>query len=131
MTVPGLAVRALDELPARREAGVDWLTVRHAFGIRAFGINAWRGARGAEVIERHDEDEHEELYVVVRGAARFEVGGETVEAPAGTFVFVQDPVLERVATALEADTVVLSVGGPPGRAFEVSDWERRELALDR
>ena len=37
---------------------------------------------------------NEELYVVLRGRARFEIDGETVDAPAGTLVFCapEDPL---------------------------------------
>jgi mannose-6-phosphate isomerase-like protein (cupin superfamily) len=126
---------AIDDVPARHDddTGADWLPLRATLGVRAFGVNAWRAAQaGVEVIERHsernaDSQNHEELYVVVRGRARFEVAGETVDAPAGSAVFVHDPAAERRAVAEEDGTLVLSVGAEPGAAFEVSGWERREL----
>jgi mannose-6-phosphate isomerase-like protein (cupin superfamily) len=101
--------------------------------VRAFGVNAWRApAAGVEVIERHDErdpdgQEHEELYVVVRGHARFEIAGETVDAPAGTAVFIPDPHAERRAVAEEQGTLILTIGAEPGT---VSAWERRNLTTD-
>ena len=58
--------------------------MRHHLGITAFGTNAYVGrSAGDLVIEDHDEDEHEELYVVLSGAATFTVDGETFDAPAG------------------------------------------------
>jgi tetratricopeptide (TPR) repeat protein len=51
------------------------------------------------------------------------VDGETVDAPAGTIVFIAEPTLVRVAIAEEEGTVVLAVGGEPGRAYAVSPWE--------
>jgi mannose-6-phosphate isomerase-like protein (cupin superfamily) len=141
MVVPMSAYRtiALDDIPPRPDAdtGADWLPLRDALGVRAFGVNAWRApAAGVEVIERHnernpDDQEHEELYVVVRGRARFEIGGETLDAPAGTAVFIPDPGAERRAVAEEAGTLILTVGAEPGTAFEVSGWERRELTTGR
>jgi hypothetical protein len=118
------------------EDGVEWKAVRHHFGIRAFGVNAWIGHEaGAELIEDHDElpsDEdtagHEELYVVLAGRARFTVGAEEVDAATGTFVHVGDPATRRRAVALEAGTTVLAIGASPGRAFDVSPWERRYVA---
>jgi hypothetical protein len=125
--------------------GLEWHPVRHHLGIRAFGSNAYVGrAVGDLVIEPHregrpeegppgqgrrrdaggEDSPHEELYVVLHGAARFEVDGEPVEAPQGTLVFVTPPS-HRVATALEPQTTVLVVGGTPGEAFAVSEWERR------
>jgi hypothetical protein len=126
-------VLAVEDVPARPDAdGREWLPLRDALGVGAFGVNAWRAAHaGAEVIERHDEDDdqrHEELYLVLRGTVRFEVAGETIDAPAGTALLVSDPAAERRGVAHEAGALVLTVGAPVGRAFAVSDWERRELA---
>jgi tetratricopeptide (TPR) repeat protein len=102
--------------------------VRLHFGINSFGINAYSARAGERVIEEHDElghgaGRHEELYFVATGHAAFELGGEEVDAPAGTVVFVRDPAVRRGAVAKEADTTVLVVGGVPGRAFEPSPWE--------
>ncbi len=105
--------------------GLEWHPVRHHLGIRAFGTNGYVGhAAGDLVIEPHDEDEHEELYVVLHGAARFTVDGEAFDAPAGTLVLVTPPS-HREAHALEPGTTILVVGGTPGQAFEVSEWEER------
>jgi tetratricopeptide (TPR) repeat protein len=102
--------------------------VRLHFGINSFGINAYSARAGERVIEEHDElghgaGRHEELYFVATGHATFELGGEEVDAPAGTAVFVRDPAVRRGAAAKEAETTVLVVGGAPGRAFEPSPWE--------
>ncbi len=99
--------------------------VRQHFDIQAFGINAWRGAEAGDlVIDDHDEvvEGHEELYLVLHGRATFTVAGEEFDAPSGTLVAVP-PELQRSAVAAERDTVVLTVGGEPGRAFSPSAWE--------
>jgi len=70
---------------------------------------------------------HEELFFVATGRASIRVGGGTVEAPAGTFVYVRDPEVLRGATALEPGTTLVAIGGEPGRAFEVSQWEQQYL----
>jgi hypothetical protein len=123
------AVR-LDELDAvPLPEGLVWRPVRRRLGIRAFGINAYTSeGPGRHVVEEHDEagsgaGGHEEVYVVVRGRATFTIGGEALDAPAGTIVFIRDPALKRLAIAEEEGTFVLAVGGEPGRAFEVSPWE--------
>lgn len=99
--------------------------MRSHFGIRAFGTNAYTAAEaGQDLVEEHTEDPasaHEELYFVARGLASFALDGETFEAPAGTYVYVRDPGVERSAVALEPETTVLSFGGPP--TFEPSSWE--------
>lgn len=103
--------------------------VRQHFDIGAFGVNAFSSRQpGSEIIAAHDErsggaDEHEELYLVLRGHARFTVDGEEVDAPEGTFVFVREPAARRSAVAIAPETTVLVVGGPRGKPFRVAAWE--------
>ncbi len=59
----------------------------------------------------------------------FRVDEETVEAPAGTFVYIADPAARRSAVAGATGDTVLAIGAPAGAPFEVSAWERRELNL--
>ena len=123
-------VTHVDEVPAVAAPveGLTWHPIRHTLDITSFGTNAYRAAAAGDlVVEPHDEDEFEELYVVVRGAARFEVDGESIDAPAGALVFVTPPS-RRVARATAPGTTVLAVGAVPGRAFAVSGWEERWLA---
>ena len=68
--------------------------MRHHFGITSFGINAWTGHEaGDRIINEHDESDDEdlieELYLVQRGRATFELDGEPVDAPACTFLYVR------------------------------------------
>ena len=116
----------VDELDSIPVAGVVWHPVRRRLGIRAFGMNAYSAeAVGKQIVEEHDESSlgHQEVYVVVRGRVSFTVGGEPLEAPAGTIVFISDPRLKRVAVAETEDALVLAVGNAAGRAYEPSPWE--------
>ena len=118
----------LDEIAA--EQWPYWAPIRHHFDIRTFGINAWRGADGDEVIKRHTESESEapELYAVMSGHATFTIGEDEVDAPAGTLVFVRDANLERVAVAKEDGTVVLSIGAAAeGQAYAPAGWDTSYL----
>jgi hypothetical protein len=124
----------LDDLPPRPGAGTghQWLALRAALDVTAFGLNAYRAPEaGVEVIEAHDEADgdggQQELYVVVSGRATFTLDGTDHDAPAGTLVFLPDPKVRRVAIAQEPGTTVLAVGGDPG-AFTPSEWEGRWLA---
>jgi tetratricopeptide (TPR) repeat protein len=113
------AAARLDDLFDGRRA-----PIRRHFGIRAFGVNAWRGgAPGDLVIDDHAEEVegHEELYVVLRGRATFTVAGDELDAPPGTLLFVP-PEARRTAIAAEPDTVVLALGAEPGKAFSASGW---------
>ena len=98
--------------------------MRHHFGISSFGINAWTGREaGDRIINEHDEEgENEELYFVQNGRARFELDGEGVDAPAGTFVFAR-PGVKRTAFAEAPETTILAVGATPGRVYEPEGWE--------
>lgn len=98
--------------------------VRHHFGITAFGVNAWTAkAAGDRLINEHEEDPGgEELYIVIRGRAVFELDGERREAPEGTFVFAA-PNVKRTAFAEEAGTTVVAVGATVGKPYEPVGWE--------
>jgi len=61
--------------------------------------------------------------VVLRGRARFTVGEDEHELGPGQLVFLRDPSLRRGAVGLDADTIVLALGGKPGEAHQVSAWE--------
>jgi hypothetical protein len=102
-----------------------WKPVRRSLGITAFGINAYTAAHaGDEVVEDHTEEQlgHEEIYFVHTGHAVFTVDGEEIDAPAGTMVYLDDPLRRRHAVAKEAGTTVIAIGGVPGK-HEPSPWE--------
>ena len=128
---------ALDEIPRAADPcdpSLDWRPVRDHLGISAFGVNAFLGAQPSDrVVELHAEDGDpgpEELYVVVRGAARFVVDGAEHDVPAGSVVLVAAGIT-REAFATQPGTAVLVVGATPGEAFVPSEWEIRQLARGR
>jgi hypothetical protein len=129
--VAGYRVVRLDDVEALPGPGtLTWRPVRATLGLRAFGTNAYTAEEaGVDVVEPHTEDEHEEIYFVFRGRARFTLDGESFEADAGTYVFIADPKVHRHAVALEAGTTIMSFGGPPD--FEPSAWEERFMAWGR
>jgi tetratricopeptide (TPR) repeat protein len=133
----GYVFAKLDELepapltaPGATDEGRRRYDVRRRYGITAFGVQAYRAPDGVDVIREHDETllgeaGQQELYIVLDGAATFEIDGETVEAPAGSLVHVQ-PTAKRKATATEDGTTILVVGGTPGQAYEPSPEEAGE-----
>jgi tetratricopeptide (TPR) repeat protein len=124
MTYALVSLDELERIPVAH--GLEWRPIRRRLGVRGFGVNAYTAASvGDWVVEEHTEESlgHEEVYLVVRGRARFTLDGEDVDAPTGTAVFVAEPKVKRVAVAEEEGTTVLAVGGPPGQAFEPSAWE--------
>jgi tetratricopeptide (TPR) repeat protein len=120
------AVAQLDEIDEIDDGRCPWRPVRHHFGITAFGVNAWTARdAGDRIINEHDEsepDSNEELYLVLRGRALFELDGEQVAAPAGTLVFAR-PGVKRTAVAEEPGTTIIALGGTPGQAYEPQGWE--------
>ncbi len=104
------------------------LNIRRHFGIEGFGVRANRAVGDGHVVGEHDEvglgaSNQEELYLVVSGAATFNVDGERVDAPAGTLVFVRNPAAKRSAVAKEEGTTVLAIGGTPGEPYRLSVGE--------
>jgi mannose-6-phosphate isomerase-like protein (cupin superfamily) len=116
-------VARLEEIEEIDDGREPLRAVRHHFGITSFGVNAWMATEARDrILNEHDEEEDEELYLVHTGRARFELDGEQVDAPAGTFVFVP-PGVRRTAFAEEPGTTILAIGGVPGMAYEPGGWE--------
>jgi hypothetical protein len=108
-------VARLDDLERRGR----FIPVREALGIHSFGINAIKQGDDGTLINEHDEvGGQEEVYVVLDGTATFEIDGETIEAPAGTFISCE-PEARRKATG---DATVLALGGTVGEAYQAMDW---------
>jgi hypothetical protein len=134
----GHVVADVDEIEEASDGRCPWRPVRHRFGITAFGVSTWTGRNvGDRILNQDDEltrepghlraerladDANEDLYLVHVGRARFELDGEPVDAPAGTFVFVP-PGVRRTAFAEEPGTTIVAVGGVPGKAYEPVGWE--------
>jgi hypothetical protein len=121
----------IDELAATPSEGAStadrWIPLRAELGLSAFGLSAYVGDAGDVVVPRHQETGagaggHEEVYVVTRGRAAFMLEGKTVDAPAGTCVFVE-PGEPREAHAAETGTIVVAIGAPRGEAYRIAPWE--------
>jgi tetratricopeptide (TPR) repeat protein len=121
----GYRVARLEEIDELDDGRIPWRPIRHHLGIMAFGANAWTGkAAGDRIINEHDESDfgEEELYIVFQGRATFELDGEQVDAPTGTFVAVP-PGVNRTAFAVEAGTTIVAVGAVPGKPYAGAGWE--------
>ena len=126
MQMDAYAVAHVDEIGEIDDGRAPMRAVRHQLGITAFGVNAWTSrAAGDRIINEHDEDEpdaQQELYLVLRGRASFEVDGDQFDAPAGTFVFVR-PGVKRTAFGDEPGTTIVVIGGVAGKPYEPGGWE--------
>jgi hypothetical protein len=120
------AVAHMEEIDEFTDGHCLCRPVRHHLGISAFGATVWTArSSGDTIIEEHDEGDptsDQELFLVLRGHAVFELEGDRVDAPAGTFVFAP-PGMKRRALAEEAGTAILLVEGTPGEAYQARGWE--------
>jgi tetratricopeptide (TPR) repeat protein len=120
------AVAHLDDIDEFADGRCHYRPIRHHLGILAFGVNAWTGhAAGDPVIDERDKDDptrDEELFLVLRGHALFELDGDRVDAPAGTLVRAR-PRMRRTAIAREPGTTIVAVEGTPGKGYEARGWE--------
>ena len=123
----GYAVAQIDDIDEITDGRSPYRPVRFHFGITAFGVNAFTAHEvGDRLINEHDEsqehDLQEELYLVQRGRATFELDGERLDAPAGTLVYAR-PDVKRTAFAEEPGTTIVALGGVPGKAYEPKGGE--------
>lgn len=119
------AVAHLDQIGSVDPAWAPaWRSIRHHFGIESFGVNAAVEDPPGWLVVGHTEADtgDEELYLVLRGTARFTVDEAVFDAPAGTLVL---PEIEafRAAQALDPGTVLLFAGGRPGARYVPPDWD--------
>jgi tetratricopeptide (TPR) repeat protein len=121
-------ILSLAETETAPHRGSNLVPIRHLLGFRAAGVNAWRADAGGQLIPPHEEDSgDQELYVVVVGHATFTVGEETLDAPAGTLVFVESETF-RTAVAEEDGTTVFVAGATIGKPFEAAGWDTFAVA---
>jgi AraC-like ligand binding domain len=117
----------IEEVETTASEGAEWIPLRAELGVQAFGLSAYVGEPGDQLVPPHQETgegagRHEEVYVVTRGRATFVLDGETVDAPAGTCVFVE-PGEAREARAEEPATTVVAIGAPHGEPYRIAPWE--------
>jgi 3-oxoadipate enol-lactonase len=123
----------LADLPQAEIGDHRWHPVRRALGATGFGVGAYSAKHAGEVlVGAHDEtglgsNRHEELYVVLRGRALFEVDGRELELGPEEFLLVE-PETRRGARALDDGTSVLVIGGSPG-AVTPAPYEHWYMAL--
>jgi mannose-6-phosphate isomerase-like protein (cupin superfamily) len=106
----GYAFGSIDELGE----GYGFRKVRRALGVTAFGVNAIVMPPGYDGF-LHYHDTQDELYLVHRGRARVEVGGEVRELGPGGLLHAEATTPRKVSNASEdEDLVLFVVGGKDG-----------------
>ena len=123
----GWSKSSIDEIG--QEAG--FRKVRHALGVKAFGVNAIVYPPGYDGF-LHYHDEQDELYFVHRGRARFTVDAEEFELGPGGLVHVESTTPRKVGNAGDDELVLLVVGGKggyvgrDGKMVDPADVARRQ-----
>ena len=91
-------------------------------GVEAFGLQVLDFPAGFAHYPEHDhsEDGQEEVYVVLRGSADFQIDGARVPAGAGTMLRV-DAKGRRTLTPGSDGVRILAIGCAPGGTYERPD----------
>jgi uncharacterized cupin superfamily protein len=122
----GWKVAEIDEIPpVKADWPVTWKSVRHHFGITAFGVNAVTKDGGNVLIPEHDHagSGEQELYVILAGEALATLDGEQVTVPAGSAVGVEGGT-RRKFESVASPTTLMVIGAIPGRSYEIGEWEK-------
>jgi hypothetical protein len=121
----GWQVEEVNEIPpVKPDWPATWKSVRHYFGITAFGVNAVTKDADNVLIPEHDETAsgQQELYFVHAGQVVATLDGDRTTVPEGGMVAV-DPAVRRKFESAASPTTVIVVGAPVGTAYEVGAWE--------
>jgi mannose-6-phosphate isomerase-like protein (cupin superfamily) len=113
----GFTLKSIDELESIHHGAVKLAGAE--LGIESFGLQVLDFPAGFDQYPEHDhvDDGQEEVYVVLRGSAAFELAGERVEAREGELVRVA-PETRRKLEAGGDGVRILAIGCARGRAYE-------------
>jgi quercetin dioxygenase-like cupin family protein len=109
--------------PEDMETAGNWLLVRRALELKAFGINMVDIEPG-ERIPEHDETgrDQEEIFLALSGDATIVIDGEEHALPAGCFARL-DPQLTRTVANNGSEPIrILIASAPRGSGYEPMGW---------
>jgi len=105
------------------ETSGNWVLVRRALGLKAFGMNIVEIEPG-ERIPEHDETarDQEEVFMALSGEATIVIDGAEHALPEGSFARL-DPETTRTVANNGTETIrVLIVSAPRSSGYEPMDW---------
>jgi mannose-6-phosphate isomerase-like protein (cupin superfamily) len=105
----GYQIGSLDALGE----GYGFRKVRAALGVTAFGVNALVFPPGYDG-PAHYHDSQDELYLVHRGIATFDVDGSEHVVGEGGLVHVESTTPRQISNKSDGDLVLFVVGGKDG-----------------
>ena len=109
--------------PHEMERAGNWMLVRRALGLEAFGINLVDIAPG-ERIPEHDETgrDQEEVFLALKGDATLVIDGREHHLPEGSFARLDTHLKRTVANDGEETIRVLICSAPRGSGYEPMGW---------
>ena len=113
----GFAVKSIDELASIHDGLVK--LAGSELDVESFGLQVLDFPPGFEHYPEHDhsEDGQEEVYVVLRGSAGAQVGGERVELGTGEMLRVSAGTMRKLLPGPDG-VRLLAIGCIPGGAYE-------------
>ena len=98
--------------------GIKFRTVGKELGVTAWGMNVIEIEAGCLAYPEHDhvKDGQEEVYVVLRGSATFQVGEQKIVLKESDLIRV-GPAIKRKIVSGEKGVTVLALGATPGKAY--------------
>jgi mannose-6-phosphate isomerase-like protein (cupin superfamily) len=115
-------VKRFDEMEAI--FGGFFLRARASLGVTSFGmavINFPPNSGDGYPNHDHAESGQEEVYIVLNGAADFDIEGEKVHLEPGTALRVGARTKRRISTGAEP-AQVLALGAVPGAPYEAPEF---------
>ncbi len=99
--------------------GIKFRYAAKELGVSAWGMNVLEMEPNCTKYPEHDHvaDGQEEVYVVLKGSAILQVGGEKSELVVGMMVRVP-PEQKRAFIAGSGGVTLLAIGGTPGKAYD-------------
>jgi mannose-6-phosphate isomerase-like protein (cupin superfamily) len=116
-TIGGYAAKSIDEMESIHGGAVK--LAAEELGVESFGMQVLDFPAGFEHYPEHDHsaDGQEEVYVVLRGSAEFEINSERVPIDSGRIVRIAAGSRRKLHPG-ESGVRVLAIGCAPAGAYE-------------
>ena len=103
--------------------GGGFRRVRAGLGVTSFGLAVMEFPPNFEHYPKHSQqhDAQEEVYTLLSGKAKIEIGDETIDLEPGVWVRVGPAEQRRLLTTDESARVI-AIGGTPGVAYDAPDF---------